>query len=236
MMRLWMETYSEPLKVGSSAALSAVAHVAVIAAAIAATAGAPQRLMKAIEERVQYLPPPDHVTPMPGPSETLHFMALPATGKMGFDRTPMNRHPSPAVTIPKQGAGDQPIAVPVNTGTSGADSVFSVLEVDSAVTRYADSASPSYPPDLLAKHIEGTVYTEYVVDTTGFADTASLVIIRSTHPGFAEAVREAMPYMRFRPAVFGSHKVRQLVEQQFTFRIQPPHPDSSTTPRHTGNG
>lgn len=236
MMRLWMETYAEPPKVRSSALLSAVAHVAVITVAVMATANAPERLMKAIEERVQYLPPPDHIRPRPGPSETLNFIALPATGRMGFDPTPLNRRPSPAASVAKRGPGDQPISVPVDAGAPGADSVFSVLEVDSAVTRYANSASPSYPPDLLAKHIEGTVYTEYVVDTTGLADPASLVIVRSTHPEFTEAVREAMPYMRFRPAKFGTQKVRQLVEQQFTFRIQPPPPDSAGGPQRTGNG
>jgi hypothetical protein len=35
-------------------------------------------------------------------------------------------------------------------------------------------------------------------------------------------VRDALPYMRFSPAKIGSHKVRQLVQQSFTFRITPP--------------
>jgi len=32
-------------------------------------------------------------------------------------------------------------------------------------------------------------------------------------------VREALPYMRFEPARIGALKVRQLVEQQFSFKI-----------------
>ncbi len=58
MMRLWKTSYAAPPAIGSSAVLSTVAHVVVIAAAVAATANAPQRLKDAIEQRVQFLPPP----------------------------------------------------------------------------------------------------------------------------------------------------------------------------------
>lgn len=235
MMRLWMETYAEPAPIGSSAILSAVAHGVVIGLVVAGTTHAPERLKAEIAQRVQYLPPPDRVAQRAGPSETLHFIAMPATGKMGFDPTPLNKHPSPAIVVPKRGEGDRPIAVPVQTVAAGPDSVYSVLEVDSAVVRYADSAAPSYPPDLLAKNIQGTVYTEYIVDTSGQADTASLVILRSTHPEFTQAVREALPYMHFRPAKFGERKVKQLVQQQFTFRITPVSADT-TAQKRTGRG
>ena len=116
----------------------------------------------------------------------------------------------------------------------GPDSALSVLDVDPAVTRYINSAAPAFPPDLLARAIEGTVSTQYVVDTTGFADPASLKILRATHPQFALAVREALPFMRFYPAKVGNHKVRQLVEQDFTFRIRKTQPDSGRGGRGSG--
>lgn len=235
MMRLWKTSYVERPAIGSSAVLSTVAHVLVVAAAIAATANAPRRLKEAIEQRIQFLPPPDRVPEPPGPSETLHFVALPPTGRMGFDPTPLNRHSQPAAVVPKQGEGDRPIAVPVKSVVTGGDSVLSVLQVDSVAARYFDSAAPAYPPDLLEKNVEGSVYTEYIVDTTGFADTASLVIVRSSHPEFTQAVREALPYMRFRPAKVGDRKVRQLVEQQFTFKIQRPVTDTTSASR-SGEG
>jgi protein TonB len=65
----------------------------------------------------------------------------------------------------------------------------------------------------------GSVQAQYVVDTTGFADTSSIHVMKSTNPEFIAAVREALPYMRFTPAKIGSVKVRQLVEQQFSFKI-----------------
>lgn len=231
-MRLWMETYAEPPKARSSAVFSALAHVALIAGAVAATANAPQRLREALAARVQYLPPPDRVTPRAGMTETLHYVALPATGAMGFDPIPIKRG---ADAVAARDDGYTLAPVPVRSVVSGGDSVLSVLQVDSSVIRYADSASPSYPPDMLGRRIEGAVFTEYVVDTTGLADPASLIILRSTHPEFAEAVREAIPYMRFHPAKFGTQKVRQVVAQQFTFRIRLTHPDS-TGRKQSGTG
>ena len=65
----------------------------------------------------------------------------------------------------------------------------------------------------------GSVAARYVVDTTGFADTSSFQVMKSTNREFIAAVREALPYMRFQPAKIGQLKVRQLVEQQFSFKI-----------------
>jgi protein TonB len=85
--------------------------------------------------------------------------------------------------------------------------------------RSANSAAPAYPLTLLTARITGSVSAQYVVDTTGFADTSSFTVLKATHPGFVAAVREALPYMRFQPAKIGPMKVRQLVEQQFSFHI-----------------
>jgi hypothetical protein len=73
---------------------------------------------------------------------------------------------------------------------------------------------------MLKQGVQGSVMTQYVVDTSGFADTTSLKIMRTTHPEFSEAVRAALPFMRFFPAKVASKKVRQLVEQEFSFKIE----------------
>ena len=99
------------------------------------------------------------------------------------------------------------------------DSVMTVLEVDTAAVRYEDSAAPPYPVSMLEKKIEGTVAIQYVVDTTGHADTTSVVILSATHPDFAASVKHTLPEMRFRAAVMNTHKVRQLVQQMFSFKI-----------------
>jgi outer membrane biosynthesis protein TonB len=91
--------------------------------------------------------------------------------------------------------------------------------------RSQTSAAPAYPLELLTSHVEGNVIARYVVDTTGFADVESLEVVTSTNVGFVRAVRDALPYMRFSPAKIGPMKVKQLVEQSFTFRITPPAKD-----------
>jgi protein TonB len=63
------------------------------------------------------------------------------------------------------------------------------------------------------------VNAQYIVDTTGFADTTSFTVLQATNPEFVSAVRDVLPYMRFEPARIGASKVRQLVQQQFTFKI-----------------
>ena len=41
-------------------------------------------------------------------------------------------------------------------------------------------------------------------------------------PAFTRSVQDALYEMRFRPAIRGTQKVRQLVHQRFTFQIQLP--------------
>ena len=96
---------------------------------------------------------------------------------------------------------------------------MTVLEVDTAAARYDESAAPPYPPSLLERRIEGSVAVQYIVDTTGMADTSSFVVLTTAHPEFSLAVRRTLPSMRFRSAVMGTRKVRQLVQQLFTFKI-----------------
>jgi TonB family protein len=116
----------------------------------------------------------------------------------------------------KAGARGQ---LPAGLQLAPADTIFSVLEVDSTVERYDWSAAPAYPPNLLALGTEGIVYAQFVVDTTGAVDTTSIRVLSSAHPEFEQSVRTALREMRFRPAKRGSHRVRQLVEQHFRFTI-----------------
>ena len=53
---------------------------------------------------------------------------------------------------------------------------------------------------VLAYHRLGL---EFVVDTTGGADSTSLRVIHSSHPAFEQSLRTALPHMRFVPAELG---------------------------------
>lgn len=96
---------------------------------------------------------------------------------------------------------------------------YQLLEVDSAATRDPASAAPVYPPDLEARGVEGHVIIRFVVDSTGVVDLTTLLTVEATHAAFDRAVREALPRMKFRPAMVGDRAVRQLAEQLFKFEI-----------------
>ncbi len=99
------------------------------------------------------------------------------------------------------------------------DSVYFPDEVDNPAAYDPRSAAPAYPDSLQSAGIEGSVTALFTVDTTGRAADASLEIISATHPRFAQSVRDALPRMLFRPAELTGVKIRQLVQQTFTFRL-----------------
>lgn len=68
---------------------------------------------------------------------------------------------------------------------------------------------------LLARH--GEVEVQFVVDSSGRADEATLEVLAATHAELEESVRRALPCMRFRPATVDGRPVRQLVEKPFSF-------------------
>jgi protein TonB len=92
--------------------------------------------------------------------------------------------------------------------------------VEKAVVAIPGTATPRYPSMLQAAGIEGDVRTQFVVDTLGHVERGSVQILEASHDQFSAAVRDALTRARFTPAEAGGHKVRQLVEQTFTFRIK----------------
>ncbi|MGQ0539385.1 MAG: hypothetical protein ACT4R6_10590, partial [Gemmatimonadaceae bacterium] len=58
-----------------------------------------------------------------------------------------------------------------------------------------------------------------VIDSTGVADVATFAVMETTHREFTNSVRSTLPHMRFRPAKIGPRRVRQLVQQLFSFKI-----------------
>lgn len=223
MMRLWLESYTKSSPISASAVVSIVAHAALITAAVAATKGPDGVPPGSIANRVYYLPPPDRAPGQPGSQETLQYVDLAPVGPgAGFGANHIEEPQAPT-PLPSADTGDMGLELtttPPAPALPGADSVFAVLDVDTAAARYPGSAAPAYPLTMLRQGVQGSVATQYVVDTNGVADTASLKILRATHPDFVDAVRAALPYMRFMPAKIGAKPVRQLVEQEFSFKIE----------------
>jgi len=80
-----------------------------------------------------------------------------------------------------------------------------------------DNPRPRYPAALQRQGVEGSFVVEFVVDSTGRVDEKTMSFPRETHPMFLRAVRDALLHSRFFPAELAGVRVRQLVQQQFSF-------------------
>ena len=102
---------------------------------------------------------------------------------------------------------------------NGGDSGYFEFQVEKPVFTANGSVMPRYPEMLKKAKIEGEVLAQFVVDTSGRADVSSFKVLKSSHELFTESVREALAKMHFVPAEIGGRKVRQLVQQPFTFAL-----------------
>lgn len=204
-------------------AISVVAHAAIIGGTLVATHDVKPSDLANSFTPVSFFIPRDRVAGSRPKQERITFMSADASGGSGREAVDDNA-PKPRTVETEPGPGLTELSSELSTDapsdpSPAGDSVMTVLQVDSAAARYDDSAAPPYPPNLLEKRIEGTVGIQYVVDTTGYADTTSVVILSATHDDFAQSVRSTLPAMRFRAAMMDGRKVRQLVQQLFAFRI-----------------
>ena len=207
--------------------VSLAAHASILAAVITVTPQPPAPSKTGVVSSAYYLFPEIRAMRPPPKQEKIQWLDPELGAKLGgLDLRELDDLAEVKTILKGRGSDDRSIMSeqipPSDLAVS--DSAYSEIEVDSMVARSADSGAPSYPPDLLAQRIEGSAHVQFVVDTIGFAESNSFKVLSATQPGFAEAVRGALPLMRFRPAIFHSRKVRQLVQQSFTFKIMPPEP------------
>jgi protein TonB len=80
-----------------------------------------------------------------------------------------------------------------------------------------DNPRPRYPDMLKRQGVEGSFVVEFVVDSTGRVDEKTMQFPTATHPMFLRAVRDALLHSRYFPAELAGMRVRQLVQQQFSF-------------------
>jgi TonB family protein len=212
----------------AGAIISTAVHAAVVLAMIG---GAHRSAQSRLEERTRrleqaLLKPKFILPPNRGavPSlERIHYLAIGAGTEaegVASSRKKFDKHGD--FGMPQIAGAEAVAAVPtMNVPESAlADNAYSVLDVDSAAVRDPDSAAPSYPALMMLKGIEGHATMRFVIDSTGIIDLASVTLLEASHAEFVQAVREAMPKMRFHPAKMGLQAVRQLAEQLFKFELK----------------
>jgi TonB family protein len=99
----------------------------------------------------------------------------------------------------------------------GSLGVFTVDQVDAKAELAVSSPSVRYPEQLFAEGVGGSVVAEFIVDTTGRVEEGTFGIVSSTNPLFSAAVREAVESATYTPATRHGLRVRQLIQQPFSF-------------------
>jgi TonB family protein len=94
------------------------------------------------------------------------------------------------------------------------------FQVEGQAQQIPGSGNLTYPASMRMANREGEVLAQFVVNEQGVVETTSFKVLKSSDPAFTAAVRNALPGMRFRPAVVGGRAVKQLVQQPFTFGLQ----------------
>jgi len=90
------------------------------------------------------------------------------------------------------------------------------FEVDRVVT-VGRRVPPNYPREVSPERRDGQVLIQIAIDSTGAPVLASFVVLRTPGAEFTQAVRDAVQYWSFAPAVKKGRAVRQLVQIPFEF-------------------
>jgi len=215
---------------------SFVIHGILISAAVYATYSVGNALEKPKAEKVEYVtvtkdepPPPKEDKPPPPPEVVMKapppkgFQVLTAPIKIPDVLPDIDR--SKKVTNEEDFTG-KGVAGGIAKGVVGgtpqpvnSDQPYFEFQVEKQVAPYPGNTAPRYPDMLRSANVEGEVLAQFVVDTTGRAEMNTFKVIKSTHDLFTNAVRAALPNMKFYPAEVGGKHVKQLVQMPFQFNL-----------------
>jgi protein TonB len=228
---------SRPVKQKSFGAsvVSTIFHVALIGASIFATANAGMEEEEEVVQKIDFVevkkdeppppqeeapPPPDQVMQAP-PPKGFQVLSAPISIPDVIPEIDLSKALTNEDDFSGKGvAGGVASGVVGGTGPVNTDQTYFDFQVEKPAGSMPGSPQPSYPDILRQGGVEGEVLAQFVVDTTGRVDVSSFRVLRSTHALFEQAVRSALPRMRFLPAEVGGRKVKQLVQQPFVFNLQ----------------
>ncbi len=233
MLHVLLESSGRSRRSGGGAwtAASVIVHAMIIAGAVGLTAREAVPRVPSVPQDtiVIYVPPPDvartpddYLRPEPGPIvDRQWFPDLPVL--RAPDITPIGIQPMTgqiAVEPSEFGRGG-PFGNVVEPHGPLPGGIYTPATVDRTVVPRADNPRPEFPASLRAAGIEGDVLVQFVVDTVGRVDAASITIVRANHALFGEAVKRWLTRTRYTPAEAGGRRVAQLVQQQVGFALRP---------------
>lgn len=130
-----------------------------------------------------------------------------------------------APATPDRSNSSQPVAQDAKPAVSSAQSAepatnaFFEFQVKQPAVQLPGGGIPKYPASLRAAGVEGEVQAQFVVNEDGKPDPSTFKVLKTTNELFSAAVRSAVPQMRFSAAEVGTHKVKQLLQQSFQFKL-----------------
>lgn len=227
------ESNAQRQKRGGGLVVSTVVHVVMIALAVRATALTATPPDRAPTEPLLILPlteaprtaRPPTSQPVRPTSEVTPTIDAPPPRVDWTDISPTIPEPGSMGDLIRELAFDRPsIATSGGGGTPTSPNVpngqpLTERSVDWPVVALPGSAAPRYPSLLQSAGVDGDVRAQFVVDTLGRVEPGTVRILESSHESFSQAVRDALVRARFVPAEAGGRKVRQLVEQPFSFKL-----------------
>lgn len=230
-----LESKPKKEKRGGGTVTSIVVHSILVGLAVYATANAAIKNEKPRQEKIDFVetpkdePPPPKDEPPPPPPPDVVAAPPPPKGFQVLTAPVEIPDVIPDIDLSKKVTDEadfsgKGVAGGVAKGKEGgavvqSDQPYFEFQVEKPVVPAPGSVSPRYPDMLRQAGVEGEVLAQFVVDTTGKAEAGSLKILKSSHDMFVQSVKNALPQMKFIPAEVGGRKVKQLVQQPFTFSI-----------------
>ena len=229
-----LETKAAKQKKSGTTVISIVLHTLLLVGAVYATNRTAEALEKPKEEKVvlqdnKKEPEPEKPKEPPKPVQQVAQVAPPK----GFQvPVPPLEIPDviPDVDLSKKATDEADFSgkgvqggvakgVEGGTGPVISDQAYFDFQVEKAAASIPGTGAPAYPEMLKSSGVEGEALVQFIVDTTGRAELGSFKVLRASHDAFGQAVRAALPRMRFLPAEIGGRKVRMLVQQPFSFAL-----------------
>jgi periplasmic protein TonB len=214
---------------------SVILHTGIIAGAVYATAHATGEAEKPKEEKVEFVemkkdeppppkneppPPPPDVAVAPPPPKGFQVLTAPVEIPDVIPQVDLSKKVTDEADFSGKGvAGGVAKGKEGGTGPVVQDQPYFEFQVEKPVVPAPGNTGPRYPEMLKSASVEGTVLAQFVVDTTGRVEPGSFKVLKSDHDLFTQAVKAALPNMKFLPAEVGGRKVKQLVQQPFQFTL-----------------
>jgi protein TonB len=101
-----------------------------------------------------------------------------------------------------------------------ANGAYASADVEKVVAELGTNPRPRYPSRLQDEQVEASFVVRYVVDSTGRVDRRTFEFPATTHRLLVKSVRDALVRSRFIPAELGGRRVRQLVQQRYSFVLR----------------